>query len=198
MPLPSREERERQRREWEQLVSRFEPESTDALMRMAQDKSGDEHERAAMVRVLGDRGDWDAFPLLIDLLESDSSAIRDEAALGLELAGDQRAFVPLLRRIRELSPAGEDIGTLVFALSALDYREAVVDLVRILVEGNDANFVPPATAATLLGEINGALPRDLAEAATAVLTECLAQENIEDWKRAWSQDALEHIQEIGS
>lgn len=198
MPLPPRAERERLRREWKEIVRRFEPLSTDDLMRMVRDEGGEERERAAMVRVLSDRGDWDAFPFLIDLLDTDSAWIRNEAALGLEAAADQRAFIPLLRRIRELYPAGEPVGTLVFALSSLDYRDAVADLVHMLVEGtDDERYEPAATAATLLAEIGGPLRRDLAETAVAILRGSLAQEGLEDWKRAWAEDALDRIRAIG-
>ncbi len=106
----------------------------DTLRHQVHDADLDGKIKAA--RALGESGDAEAFPVLINLLDTaDNPRIRNAAAIGLRDLADNRALPFLLAQIKE--PKNVDHrGTLVYALETLDARSALVDLVELIGSGD--------------------------------------------------------------
>jgi len=68
--------------------------------------------------------------ILLDMLKSDDSQIRNLAAVGMRGTRDQKYFVPLIKRINQLGNKGQ-IGTLVYALENLDCSKNLYDIANL-------------------------------------------------------------------
>lgn len=85
---------------------------------------------------LGDLGDQQAVPILIDLLMStEDGIVRNAAAVGLRKLRDNRAVPYLLEQLKADYTLGNR-GTLMYALETLDIKEVIVDVVRIMCNNN--------------------------------------------------------------
>jgi hypothetical protein len=78
---------------------------------------------------LGEIGGMDITDFMISLLDADNSAIRDYAALALEMIGDNKAVEPLFKSIFK-NPNYN--GTMAFALESLDCSNHLKSVFRIL------------------------------------------------------------------
>lgn len=78
----------------------------------------------------------DAIPFLLDMLrDTDNPAVRDEAALALS---DLNAFeaVPVLIEVITNAKNSNHRGTLLYSLQQFDCREYLIDLSKIICDGN--------------------------------------------------------------
>lgn len=99
-------------------------------------RESDIDRRVQAAYALGESGDPDAFPVLVDLLNTtEDSRVRNAAAIGLHDLADRDAVPVLLAQIKNPKDPG-DRGTLVYALEGLDARPALVDLVDLVGSGN--------------------------------------------------------------
>ncbi len=85
---------------------------------------------------LGDLGDRQAVPMLIDMLQTTSNpTIRDAIAVGLRELGDERALHPLLSLIADPKTEGHR-GTLVYALEGFNCASCLSFLVDLVISSN--------------------------------------------------------------
>lgn len=68
--------------------------------------------------------------ILLDMLKSGDSQIRNLAAVAMRESKNQKYFGPLIKRINELGPSGQ-IGTLVYALELLDCSHNLFDIANL-------------------------------------------------------------------
>jgi len=133
--------------------------------------SGDTDTVRAASLVLGDHGDASAVPALLTLLRtSNEHWLKDGAALALRDIGDPRAREPLLREIRDPANAGYT-GTLIYALEPFDVRDAVVELVQFVCDGE---YESAWMAVTVIRAFPGLLDPPHQRTALTVLERCLA------------------------
>ena len=68
--------------------------------------------------------------ILIDMLNSKDSQIRNLAAVAMRETKDQKFLTPLIQRLSDLGPKGQ-IGTLVYALENLDCSKNLYDIANL-------------------------------------------------------------------
>jgi len=85
---------------------------------------------------LGDIGDRQAVPILIEMLQKTlEPAIRNAVAIGLRELGDERALYPIVSLIND--PITEsNRGTLIYALEGFNCRQLLPFLVDLVITGN--------------------------------------------------------------
>ena len=68
--------------------------------------------------------------ILLDMLKSNDSQVRNLAAIAMRDSKDQKYLNPIIQRLKELGPQGQ-IGTLVYALENLDCSRNLYDIANL-------------------------------------------------------------------
>jgi hypothetical protein len=136
---------------------------------------------------LGDLGDPQAVPILIELLNgTQDGLVRNAAALGLRELRDNRAVPYLLEQLKAPDTIGNR-GTLMYALETLDATEALVDIVKIMCADN---YEVIAMGIRVIEAGLGNYQPDIKYQAVQILQDCLAIGDFPDWKGEMLSGAL--------
>jgi HEAT repeat protein len=88
------------------------------------------------LQALGDSGNTQFGPLLIEILQTtENPLIRNAAAIGLSDLGDERALYPIVQLLKDPKTIGYR-GTLIYALEAFNCVPILDDLVDLVIQGD--------------------------------------------------------------
>jgi HEAT repeat protein len=136
---------------------------------------------------LGDLGDQQAVPILIELLSSTKDGlVRNAAAVGLRELQDNRAVPYLLEQLNADHTRGNR-GTLMYALEKLDAPDALVNIVQIMCADD---YETIAMGIRVIEAWTKSYQPDIKSQAVQILQDCLAIGDFQDWKGEMLSGAL--------
>lgn len=161
--------------------------------RVHQRQESDIDSRIQEVYALGESGDADAFPVLVDLLNTtDDPRIRNAAAIGLRDLADNRALPFLLAQIKNPKNANYR-GTLVYALETLDARSALVDLIDLIGSGD---YEAAAMAIRAIETFTAPVATEKKRDAKRTLKRYLRETSSDEWRPEmldYAKNLLNHL-----